>query len=85
MKLTSLDSRIDAGYRSLACAIILGAVRDVANPTCVQEARGFLVSPECKALARLAGIRWNVTTADIDQAVLRLQRRRSRHHRRPQH
>ena len=82
MKLSSPEARIDAGYRSLACAIILSAVRDVANPASVQEARGFLVSPDCKALARLAGIRWNVSEMDIDQAAARLHRRRSRHHRR---
>jgi hypothetical protein len=69
---------LDAGYRSLACAIIIRAVRDVRVRDRSDEARAFLTSPECKAMARLASIRWTVTENDIDQAALRLGRRRRR-------
>ncbi|MFZ2361870.1 MAG: hypothetical protein WA040_21215 [Anaerolineae bacterium] len=69
---------LDAGYRSLACAIIIRAVRDVRVHDRSDEARAFLTSPECKAMARLASIRWTVTDNDIDQAALRLGRRRRR-------
>ncbi len=69
---------VDAGYRSLACAIIIRAVRDVRVRQRPDEARAFLLSPECKAMARLASIHWTMTNSDIDQAVTRLgtQRRR---------
>jgi hypothetical protein len=69
---------VDAGYRSLACAIIIRAVRDVRVRQRPDEARAFLLSPECKAMARLASIRWTVTDNDIDQAANRLGRRRRR-------
>jgi hypothetical protein len=69
---------LDAGYRSLACAIIIRAVRDVRVRYRADEARAFLTSPECEALARLASIRWMVTDNDIDQAAARLGRRRRR-------
>jgi hypothetical protein len=73
---------LDAGYRSLACAVIIRAVRDVRERYQADEARAFLLSPECKALARLASIRWTVTDSDIDQAAARLGRRRKRVQRR---
>jgi hypothetical protein len=60
-------NRIDAGYRSLVCAIILRAVRDVQEGRQAEDARAFLVSPECKRLALLASIRWTVDAGDIDQ------------------
>ena len=75
MTLSQREAARDAGYRSLASAIILRAVRDSAEP----EAFEFLVSPECKALARLAGVRWQVTADDIPPAAAKLQRRRRRH------
>ena len=71
-------TRVDTGYRSLACAIIIRAVRDVRERHRAEEARAFLLSPECKAMARLASIRWTVTNADIDRAAVRLGRRRRR-------
>lgn len=71
-------NRIDAGYRSLICAIIIRAVRDVQEGRDADEAQAFLVSPECRRLALLAGIRWTVQEGDIDQAVQRLGRRRTR-------
>jgi hypothetical protein len=71
-------NRIDAGYRSLICAIIIRAVRDVQEGRDADEARAFLVSPECKRLALLASIRWMVDEGDIDQAVQRLGKRRTR-------
>ena len=69
---------LEAGYRSLACAIIIRAVRDVRVRQRPDEARAFLLSPECKAMARLASIHWTVTDSDIDQAAIRLGRRRRR-------
>jgi hypothetical protein len=71
-------NRIDAGYRSLICAIIIRAVRDVQEGRDADEARAFLVSPECRRLALLANIRWTVGEGDIDQAVQRLGKRRTR-------
>jgi len=73
-----MTTQADAGYRSLACAIIIRAVRDVRERHRADEARAFLTSPECKAMARLASIRWTVTNADIDRATVRLGRRRRR-------
>jgi hypothetical protein len=71
-------NRIDAGYRSLICAIIIRAVRDVQEGRDADEARAFLVSPECKRLALLAGIRWSVSEDDIDLATQRLGKKRTR-------
>lgn len=71
-------NRIDAGYRSLICAIIIRAVRDVQEGRDADEARAFLVSPECKRLALLAGIRWMVGEDDIDLATQRLGKKRTR-------
>ena len=82
MTLSRRDAGIDAGYRSLACAVVLKAVRDSAQPCHCPEATDFLVSPECKGLLRLAGIRWSVTAADVDQAANKLRNRRQRHKRR---
>jgi hypothetical protein len=42
------------------------------------EAWAFLLSPDCKRLTRLAGIRWTVGDDDIDQAVQRLGKKRTR-------
>jgi hypothetical protein len=72
------DAAIDAGYRSLAAAIVLQAVRDTANPRLSQEANQFLASPLCKSLMRLSGIHWTATSADFSWAALRLQGRRAR-------
>jgi hypothetical protein len=71
-------TRIDAGYRSLVCAIIIRAVRDIQERHHADEARAFLLSPECKRLTRLAGIRWTVVEDDIDLAVQRLGKKRTR-------
>ncbi len=71
-------TRIDSGYRSLVCAIIIRAVRDVQECRHADEARAFLLSPDCKRLTRLAGIRWTVGEDDIDLAVQRLGRKRTR-------
>jgi hypothetical protein len=71
-------NRIDAGYCSLICAIIIRAVRDVQEGRDADEARAFLLSPDCKRLARLAGIRWTVGEDDIDLAVQRLGKKRTR-------
>jgi hypothetical protein len=71
-------NRIDAGYRSLICAIIIRAVRDVQEGRDADEARAFLVSPECRRLALLASIRWTVDEGDIDLAVQRLGNKRTR-------
>jgi len=73
-----MTTQADAGYRSLACAIIIRAVRDVRERHRADEARAFLTSPECKAMARLASIRWTVDEGDIDQAIQRLGKRRTR-------
>ena len=73
-----MNTSLDAGYRSLACAIIIRAVRDVRDRYEGAEARAFLTSPECKTMARLASIQWRVSDADIDQAAARLGRRRKR-------
>ena len=73
------EANIDAGYRSLICAIILRAVHDTRDAHQAMEARDFLTSPHCKSIARLAGIRWQVTEGAIDQAAIRLRRRRRRH------
>lgn len=75
----SIDAAIDAGYRSLAAAIVLQAVRDTANPRLSQEANHFLTSPLCKSLMRLSGIQWTATSADFDRAAIRLQGKRLRH------
>jgi len=69
---------IDAGYRSLFCAIIIRAVRDIQECRHADDARAFLLSPECKRLALLAGIRWAVGENDIDLAVRRLGKKRTR-------
>jgi hypothetical protein len=69
---------IDAGYRSLFCAIIIRAVRDIQECRHADDARAFLLSPECKRLALLAGIRWTVGENDIDLAVQRLGKKRTR-------
>ena len=74
----TVDAAIDAGYRSLAAAIVLQAVRDTANPRLSQEANDFLTSPLCKSLMRLSGIQWTATSADFPRAALRLQGRRAR-------
>lgn len=74
-----MDAAIDAGYRSLAAAIVLQAVRDTANPRLSQEANQFLASPLCKSLMRLSGIHWTATSADFPRAALRWQGRRLRH------
>ena len=74
----TIDAAIDAGYRSLAAAIVLQAVRDTANPRLSQEANHFLTSPLCKSLLLLSGIRWTATRADFPRAALRLQGRRTR-------
>ena len=73
------DAAIDAGYRSLAAAIVLQAVRDTANPRLSQEANQFLGSPLCKSLMRLSGVHWTATRADFPRAAIRLQGRRMRH------
>ena len=73
-----MSTSLDAGYRSLACAIIIRAVRDIRDCRCADDARDFLTSPECKDMARLASIRWTVTDADLDVAAKRLGRRRKR-------
>jgi hypothetical protein len=75
----TIDAAIDAGYRSLAAAIVLQAVRDTASPRLSQETNEFLASPLCKSLMRLSGIQWTVTSADFRRAALRLQGRRTRH------
>ncbi len=75
----AIDAAIDAGYRSLAAAIVLQAVRDTANPRLSQEANHFLTSPLCKSLLRLSGIHWTATSTDFPRAALRLQGRRMRH------
>ena len=77
---TQREAAVDAGYRSLASAIVLQAVRDTTDPRQSQEAMDFLASRRCKTLLRLAGIRWMATDVDVSQAALRLQGRRSRHH-----
>lgn len=74
----TIDAAIDAGYRSLAAAIVLQAVRDTTNPHLSQEANHFLTSPLCKSLMRLSGIQWTATSADFPRAALRLQSRRTR-------
>ena len=74
----TVDAAIDAGYRSLAAAIVLQAVRDTANPRLSQEANEFLASPLCKSLLRLSGIKWTATSTDFSRAALRLQGRRTR-------
>lgn len=74
----TIDAAIDAGYRSLAAAIVLQAVRDLANPRLSQEANEFLASTLCKSLLRLSGIHWTATSADFHRAALRLQGRRTR-------
>ena len=79
---TNPEAGIDAGYRSLVSAVVLKAVRDSEQPHHCPEATDFLVSPECRGLLRLAGIRWNVTAADVDQAAIKLRNRRQRHKRR---
>ena len=71
-------ANLDAGYRSLACAIILRAVRDAADPAHAQEAASFLVSPQCRTMTRLMGIRWQVTPDDVEGAARALRRRRLR-------
>jgi hypothetical protein len=71
-------TRIDSGYRSLVCAIIIRAVRDIQECHHADEARAFLLSPDCKRLTRLAGIRWMVGEEDIDLAVKRLGKKRTR-------
>ena len=71
-------TRINAGYRSLVCAIIIRAVRDIQECHHADEARAFLLSPDCKRLTRLAGIRWTVGEDDIDLAVQRLGKKRTR-------
>ena len=73
---------LDAAFRGLASAIILQALHDAALPQWRTEATAFLASPECRSLARVVGLRWNVTPQGLESASARVQRKRRRHCRR---
>ena len=71
---------IEGGYRSLAAAIIIRAVRDVAHYEKQRaEAIDFILSPECHDFLTAAGIRLDVTAEDIIAASQKLYRKKPKH------
>lgn len=76
----SLPDPVEEGYRSLAAAIVIRAVRDVAHYESLRaEAVDFILSPECKDFLAVAGIRLDVTAADIVAAAQKLYRKKPKH------
>lgn len=75
-----LPDPVEEGYRSLAAAIVLRAVRDVAHYESLRaEAIDFILSPECQDFLAAAGIRLDVTAADIIAAAQKLYRKKPKH------
>lgn len=76
----ALPDPVEDGYRSLAAAIVIRAVRDVAHYESLRaEAIDFILSPECQDFLAAAGIRLDVTAADIVAAAQKLYRKKPKH------